>query len=66
VKFYVYPMPRDAVTKSLTAGANTDRVRLVDSASTLVGADDLVLTPPSVHLYRYLREAGQVVPIAAV
>jgi len=64
VKMYAYPMPRAAVTEALGSGPN--RVRIADSKSALVGADDLILEPPSHHLYRYLRDTGRVVPIEAV
>ena len=64
VKFYAYPMPRAAVTEAL--GSAPSRVSVADSKSGLVGADDLVLEPPLHHLFRYLRDAGWVVPIEAV
>src|SRR5256885_1868949 len=63
VKFYAYPMPRAAVTEVL--GSGPSRVRIADSRSAVVGADDLILEPPLHHLYRYLREAGWIVPIEA-
>jgi len=63
VKFYAYPMPRAAVTEAL--GSGPSRVRIADSKSAVVGADDLILEPPLHHLYRYLREAGWIVPIEA-
>jgi len=66
VKFYVYPMPRDVVAKTLSSGPHTGSVRVAESSATMVGADDLILAPPSDHLYRYLRDAGKVVPIAGV
>lgn len=61
VTFYVYPMPRGAIIDAI--GAATDKVRLPDSTQSLVNSDDLVISPPMNHLYRYLREAGRVVPI---
>ena len=61
VVFYAYPMPRDAVTKAL--GAVAEKIRLPDPPPAMITADDLILTPPLNHLYRYLREAGRVVPI---
>jgi hypothetical protein len=61
VTFYVYPMPRDAILNAI--GAATDKVRLPDSTKSLVSSDDLVVAPPMNHLYRYLREAGRIVPI---
>jgi hypothetical protein len=61
VTFYTYPMPREAVIKAL--GGAAGMVRPPDPAAPLVGADDLLLAPPVSHLYRYLRDAGHVVPI---
>src|SRR5439155_9641481 len=49
-------MPRAAVTEAL--GSGPSRVRVADSKSAVIGADDLILEPPLLHLYRYLREAG--------
>ena len=43
--------------------ALSDKVRVPDSAETLVNSDDLIVSPPMNHLYRYLREAGRIVPI---
>ena len=47
-------------------GSGPSRVRFADSKSAVIGADDLILEPPLHHLYRYLREAGWVVPIEVV
>jgi hypothetical protein len=66
VVLYAYPMPRDAVEKARAAGPtapNERTVRLRDPEAAMIGADDLILSPPVDHLYRYLREAGHVVPI---
>jgi hypothetical protein len=65
VVLYAYPMPREVVEKALAAGPIGDErhVRLRASDSPLIGADDLILTPPVNHLYRYLRESGHVVSI---
>jgi hypothetical protein len=65
VTMYAYPMPREAVAKALATGFAGGRknVRMPDSGTPLVGADDLILAPPVNHLYRYLREAGHVVPL---
>jgi len=70
VKFYVYPMPREAVATALATGPAKDKVRLPESppassSSSLIGADGLLLSPPVSHLYRYLRESGYIVPIEA-
>ena len=64
VKFYAYPMPRAAVSEAL--GSGLGRVRIADSKSAVVAADDLIVEPPLQHLYRYLREAGWIVPIEVV
>jgi hypothetical protein len=61
VTFYVYPMPRNAIIDAI--GAATAKVRLPDSTKSLMNSDDLIISPPMNHLYRYLREAGRVVPI---
>jgi hypothetical protein len=66
VVLYAYPMPRDAVETALDArpaASGERKVRVRDDAAAMIGADDLILTPPVNHLYRYLREAGHVVPI---
>jgi hypothetical protein len=70
VVLYAYPMPRDAVETALGAGPAASssaerKVRVRDGAGAMIGADDLILTPPIDHLYRFLREAGHVVPIDA-
>jgi hypothetical protein len=69
VVLYAYPMPRDAVEQALGAGPASSpagrKVRVRDDAGPMIGADDLILTPPIDHLYRFLREAGHVVPIDA-
>ena len=61
VTFYVYPMPRSAVMNVIASAAG--KVLLPDSTRSLVSSDDLVVSPPLNHLYRYLREAGRIVPI---
>ncbi|HEY7088592.1 MAG TPA: hypothetical protein VH518_10920 [Tepidisphaeraceae bacterium] len=66
VKFYVFPMPRDAVIKAIGSADPSGKVRVPESSNLLISSDDLVLAPPLNHLYRYLREAGQVVPIEAI
>jgi hypothetical protein len=65
VTIYVFPMPREAVVQLLGPAASAGKVRIPEGMP-LIGCDDLVLAPPLNHLYRYLREAGQVVPIAPV
>src|SRR2546426_2832140 len=46
VKFYAYPMPRAAVTEAL--GSGPSRVRIPDSKSPVVGADDLFSNRPCI------------------
>src|SRR5213079_1541796 len=62
VTFYVYPMPRAAIISAIGAAA-ADKVQIPDSTKTLISSDDLVIAPPMNHLYRYLREAGRIIPI---
>jgi hypothetical protein len=61
VKMHVYPMPLEAVVTAL--GPSADDFRLTASAAGVVTADDLHPRPPVEHLYRYLREAGWVIPL---
>jgi hypothetical protein len=35
----------------------------MDSSAQYIGADDLIAPSPIHYLYRYLREAGRIVPI---
>jgi hypothetical protein len=66
VVLYAYPMPREAVEKARAAGPTApeeSKVRLRDPEAPMISADDLILAPPVDHLFRYLREAGHVVPI---
>jgi len=65
VKLYVYPMARDAILSAVENPSNIHNVRLPDASITTVGADDLLLASPLIHLYRYLREAGRILPVAA-
>ena len=64
VSYYVYPMPRRAVISALGSDAAA-MLGVLDSSAPLIGGDDLVLPSPLRHLYRYLRDAGRVVPIEA-
>jgi hypothetical protein len=66
VTLYAYPMPRDAVENAAGPAAQAGKVRLRDPDAAMIGADDLVLSPPVDHLFRYLRAAGHVVPIDPV
>ena len=63
VKVHVYPTPREVVVAALgrpPSGSGWPR-----RARGVVTADDLHPQPPVEHLYRYLREAGWVVPVGA-
>jgi hypothetical protein len=64
VKVHVYPMPREAVMAAL--GPSAEQFRLTASTAGVVTADDLHPCPPVEHLYRYLREAGWVLPISEI
>jgi hypothetical protein len=64
VSYYVFPMPRDAVIAALGTGA-AEKLGVLASPAALISADDLVAPSPLKHLYRYLREAGRIVPISS-
>jgi hypothetical protein len=62
VTFYVYPMSREAIVSAI--GDATGKVRVpARSVKPLLNSDDLEVSPPMNHLYRYLREAGRIVLI---
>jgi hypothetical protein len=61
VKVYAYPMPAEVVRTVL--GPDTDLFRVTASGAGAATADDLHPTPPVEHLYRYLLDAGWVVPV---
>lgn len=63
VKVHVYSLPREAVETAL--GPSAEQFRLTATAAGVVTADDLHPRPPVEHLYRYLREAGWVIPVGA-
>jgi hypothetical protein len=63
VAYYVYPMPREIVIKSLGTATAATQVGFRESSAPLIGADDLLAPAPLNHLYQYLREAGRIVPI---
>lgn len=65
VTLYAYPMPREAVIAALAVGrpdGATGNIQLSGDAAP-IGLDDLVMAPPLNHLYRYLRDAGQIIPL---
>jgi hypothetical protein len=62
VTFYVYPMPREAIVSAIGDAAGKVRVP-AQSVKPLLNSDDLEVSPPMNHLYRYLREAGRIVLI---
>lgn len=64
VSYYVFPMPREAVIAALGTTA-AEKLGVLGSSAPLIGADDLVAPSPLIHLYRYLREAGRIVPISS-
>jgi hypothetical protein len=63
VKVYVHPIPWEAVVAAL--GPAAEQFGLAAGGHGIVTADDLHPGPPVEHLYRYLREAGWVVPVGA-
>ncbi len=65
VKLYVYPMDRAAIRAAVVGHEKIQHVHLPEGATGVITADDLQISPPLVHLYRYLREAGQIVPVPA-
>lgn len=66
VKVYVYPMSREAIMEVVSRGSShPQNVRLPEGLE-LIGCDNLILASPLVHLFRYLREAGRIVPLKPV
>jgi hypothetical protein len=61
VKMYAYPTPAEAIRAVL--GPAAELFRVTASGAGVVTADDLSPMPPLEHLYRYLRDAGWVIPI---
>ena len=59
VKLYAYPMPA-AVFREIVG----DLSAVASPRSGLVSVDDVRPLPPLDHLYRYVRDAGWVVPLA--
>lgn len=66
VRLYVYPMPL-APFRAAVVGTAIAREELIpaDPATNLVTALDLRPRPPLDHLYRYLLDAGWIVPLPA-
>ena len=71
VKIYAYPMPREAFDAALRRVSATQKGSMVNSfelfsvpADTInVAPTDLRPPPPLDHLYRYLLDAGWIVPL---
>ncbi|MDB5308432.1 MAG: hypothetical protein JWO38_2634 [Gemmataceae bacterium] len=62
IKLYAYPVPRAAVVAAV--GPALDQYRIAEADGDLVTADDFYPLPPVAFLYRYLRNAGKIVPVA--
>jgi len=64
VKVYCYPVPVTAFLQE----RERDRMKRVSASSqtAMVSVDDLRCDPPLDHLFRYLREAGWLIPLDAV
>jgi hypothetical protein len=61
VKLYIAPMPRNAFCAAV--GDLSDTFAAKDSGSGLVTLDDLLPPGPSIHLVRYLRASGRIIPL---
>ena len=59
VKIYVQPMPRAALDQALSSSPG-----LVEATTDPVTADTIHFKPPVEHLFRYIREAQWIVPLA--
>jgi hypothetical protein len=60
VTIYVAPMHKQML--AATAGEPTEKV-LLESSGESVGLDDFHPRPPLGHLFRYLRDAGHILPL---
>ena len=61
-KVYAYPMPAELFRQLV--GKTMPHLTAAAPATGLVTADDLHPPAPMLHLYRYVREAGWVVPLS--
>jgi hypothetical protein len=61
VKLYVAPMPMSAFNDALGDLAGTLTIR--DSGKGMVALDDLMPSPPVLHLVEYLRASGRIVAL---
>lgn len=64
VTIYVAPMRREPLVAAL--GASPEGLIRETPGSDLVTLDDLLPKPPLDHLFRYLREAGRIVPLEEI
>jgi len=62
VKLYVAPMARDAFYAAL--GDLPGKLEVRNSGNGVVTLDDLIPSPPNLHLLEYLRAARRIVPLA--
>jgi hypothetical protein len=62
IKVHVYPMRREDVVAAL--GPRAGQFRIGGSDGSAATADDIQPAPPVDHLYRYVRAAGLVIPVA--
>jgi hypothetical protein len=61
VRIYVAPMPRDAFQAAIQDLSGNLAIR--DSGTGLVTLDDLMPSPPNLHLFEYLRASGRIVAL---
>jgi hypothetical protein len=59
VKIYVQPMPKAALDDALRSSPG-----LVETTADPATADNIRFKPPVEHLYRYVRDAGWIVPLS--
>jgi hypothetical protein len=61
VTIYVAPMPRESLVAAL--GSMPEGLLRESAGRNFVTLDDLLPMPPLDHLFRYLRDAGRIVPL---
>jgi hypothetical protein len=61
VTIYVAPMPRESLVAAL--GSMPEGLLRESAGRDFVTLDDLLPKPPLDHLFRYLRDAGRIVPL---